>query len=60
MSSELVGINHSQTHTCADIMALCQFVSIQGYKTDTFSVSCHPRLHNGRKNDTNLSAQETT
>ena len=60
MGSELVGVNHSQTHMCADNMALCQLLIIQGYKTDTFSGSWHPRLQDGRKNDTNLSAQGIT
>lgn len=60
MGSELLGVNHSQTHTCADIMALYQLVSTQGYRTDTFSVSWNPRLHNGRKNYRNVSAQGIT
>jgi len=60
MGSELVGVNHSQTHMCADNMALCQLLIIQGYKTYTFPVSWHPRLHDRRKNDTDLSVQGIT
>jgi hypothetical protein len=39
MGSELVGVNHSQTYTYADNIALHPLVSIQDHKTETFFLS---------------------